>query len=64
MSAGVILIAKTGTGIGPRASLNVAGILAVIAVLLYLAARFNGLSFAALSALWRRSLPFTRPSRV
>ena len=49
--AGVILIEKTGTGIGPTASLTVAGILVVIAVLLYLAARFNGLIFSLLSVL-------------
>ena len=49
--AGVILIEKTGTGIGPTASLTVAGILMVIAVLLYLAARFNGLIFSLLSVL-------------
>jgi len=49
--AGVMPVAATGTGIGPTASLGVAGILAVMAVLLYLAARFDGLVFAALSAL-------------
>jgi len=50
--AGVILIEKTGTGIGPTASLTAAGILMVIAVLLYLAARFNGLIiFSLLSVL-------------
>ena len=49
--AGVILIDKTGTGIGPTASLTVAGILVVIAMLLYLAARFNGLIFSVLSVL-------------
>jgi hypothetical protein len=49
--AGVILIKKTGTGIGPTASLTVAGILVVIAMLLYLAARFNGLIFSVLSVL-------------
>jgi len=50
--AGFILIEKTGTGIGPTASLTVAGILMVIAVLLYLAARFNGLIiFSLLSVL-------------
>jgi hypothetical protein len=49
--AGVILIEKTGTGIGPTASLTVAGILVVIAVLLYLATRFNGLIFAGFSTL-------------
>jgi len=49
--AGAILIEKTGTGIGPTASLPVAGILVVIAVLLYLAARFNGLIFSLLSVL-------------
>ena len=48
---GVVLIAKAGTGIGPTASLTLAGIMAVIALLLYLAARFNGLVFAVLSAL-------------
>ncbi|KPK18238.1 MAG: hypothetical protein AMJ67_10985 [Betaproteobacteria bacterium SG8_41] len=49
--AGVILIAKTGTGIGPTASLTLAGIMGVVAVLLYLAARFNRIGFAILSAL-------------
>jgi hypothetical protein len=49
--AGVILIEKTGTGIGPTASLTAAGILVVIAVLLYLAARFKGLIFSLLSVL-------------
>jgi len=49
--AGVILIEKTGTGIGPTASLTVAGILVVLGVLLYLAARFNGLIFSVLSVL-------------
>jgi len=49
--AGVLLIATTGTGIGPTASLTVVGVLAIIAALLYLAARFNSLLFAALSAL-------------
>ena len=50
--AGVVLIEQTGTGIGPTASLTVAGILMVIAVLLYLAARFNGLIiFSLLSVL-------------
>ena len=49
--AGVILIEIAGTGIGPTASLTAAGILVVIAVLLYLAARFNGLVFSLLSVL-------------
>ena len=43
--AGVTLIAQTGIGIHPIASLALAGIMGVIAVLLYLAGRFNGMIF-------------------
>jgi hypothetical protein len=49
--AGVILISTTGTGIGPTASLTVAGVLVVVTALLYLAARANGLVFAGISGL-------------
>ena len=49
--AGVVLIAMTGTGFAPTASLLVAGILAAVALLLYLAARSGGIGFAVLAAL-------------
>jgi hypothetical protein len=49
--AGVVLIAMTGTGFAPTASLLVVGILAAVALLLYLAARSGGIGFAVLAAL-------------
>ena len=50
--AGVTLIAQTGIGIRPTASLALAGIIAVTAVQLHLAGRSNGLIFAERSALF------------
>lgn len=50
--AGVMLVSRGGTGIGPTASLPVAAVLGLAALLLVYAARHSLVLFAALSALF------------